>query len=77
MPTYEYHCPANNQSLEVRHGMTHTVKNWGELCELAGHDAGQTAVNSPVQRAVTAGYVATSGTGAPAHTCGSPKCCRL
>ena len=36
MPTYDYHCPANDRIVEVNHRMNDKVSSWGELCELAG-----------------------------------------
>ena len=50
MPVYEYHCPANDCQVEVYHGMNETVATWGELCQLAGLEPGDTPADSPVER---------------------------
>ena len=50
MPTYDYHCAANDRIVEVNHRMNDKVASWGELCELAGIDAGTTATDAPVER---------------------------
>ena len=61
MPTYDYHCPANDRIVEVNHRMNDKVTSWGELCELAGIDAGTTATDAPVERLATGGQVVKSG----------------
>ena len=50
MPTYDYHCPTNNQTMEVRHKIKDVVINWGQLCELKGIDVGNTPMDTPVTR---------------------------
>ena len=57
MPTYQYHCTDNDQTLEVIHGMTRAVETWGDLCELADHDPGQTPADTPVERLMGTGMV--------------------
>ena len=61
MPTYDYHCQANDRIVEVNHRMNDKVTSWGELCELAGIDAGSTALDAPVERLATGGQVVRSG----------------
>lgn len=77
MPTYDYYCEANGQTLEVRHKMSEEVCTWGELCQLAGREVGTTMADSPVKRLATGGQVVSRnslGSGnAPA--CGSGGCC--
>jgi len=77
MPTYDYRCDANGKVLEVSHRMSDTILTWGDLCERAGVEPGNTPVDSPVQRLATGGNVISSnnlGSGtAPACTTGS--CC--
>ena len=36
MPTYDYYCPANARTLEVRHSMSEKLSTWGELRARAG-----------------------------------------
>lgn len=50
MPVYEYFCPAADCSVEVIHGMTETLINWGELCEKAGVELGDIPPDSPIER---------------------------
>ncbi len=33
MPTYDYYCSQNKQTVNVQHGMKEKLANWGELCE--------------------------------------------
>ena len=61
MPTYDYHCPANDRLVEVNHRMNDKVMNWGELCALAGIDPGDTSPERPVERLATGGQVVSSG----------------
>ncbi|MEM1108544.1 MAG: zinc ribbon domain-containing protein [Planctomycetota bacterium] len=57
MPTYQYYCTDNHQTLEVIHGMTATVATWGELCDIAEHDPGNTPTDSPVEKLMGTGMV--------------------
>lgn len=54
MPTYDYLCPTNNQILEVQHSLNQDIKTWGELCQLAQCDLGETAPEAPVKRLISA-----------------------
>lgn len=60
MPTYDYQCEANGQVVEVKHGMNEQIANWGELCERAGIETGDTAPASPVKKLATGGQVVKS-----------------
>lgn len=53
MPIYEYHCPANGTRLEVLHGMSETPKTWGELCQIAQVDPGETELEAEVKRLIS------------------------
>ena len=57
MPSYEYYCTDNHQTLEVMHGMSRTVATWGELCELAEVDLGKTPADTPVEKLLGTGMV--------------------
>ena len=46
MPTYEYYCAANRQTVEVMHGMSRSVSTWAELCELAHNQSTNPAVRT-------------------------------
>ncbi len=64
MPRYDYFCPANGRTVEVRHGMSESVETWGQLCYLAGLDPDEIAPDSPVQRRLTAALPITGRSGA-------------
>jgi hypothetical protein len=53
MPFYDYFCPSNNQKVEVLHSIHHKVMTWGELCQLAKLDLGNTPEDAPVRRLVS------------------------
>lgn len=59
MPMYEYHCPANEQTIEVEHGMRTRLATWGELCAAAAIDPGPTPIDAPVERLIFPATVAT------------------
>jgi predicted nucleic acid-binding Zn ribbon protein len=53
MPKYDYLCPANGRTIEVQHRMSEEVTTWGELCERAGLETGDTPADSPVEKTFT------------------------
>jgi|TARA_B100000959_G_scaffold259347_1_gene294933 hypothetical protein len=53
MPRYDYYCDANGQSVEVKHGISVKIENWGQLCEQAGTDPGDTMLDSIVRKIIT------------------------
>ena len=57
MPTYDYRCPTNGRVVEVSHSMRELMGCWGELCERAGIELGDTAYDEPVVRLATGGQV--------------------
>lgn len=79
MPTYDYRCEANGTVVEVKHGMNDLVKTWGDLCQKAGMEPGDTPADAPVRRLITGGqFIGGSSAGfgdmdMPACTTGS--CC--
>ena len=77
MPTYDYSCPANGRVVEVMHRMSDTVSDWGELCEKAGIDPGDTPLESPVVRLATGGNIISSSSLGSGNTpvCPSGGCC--
>lgn len=76
MPKYDYRCELNGQTVEVSHAMKDTVNTWGELCELAAIDRGETPADSPVHKIISGGFVATGASSpAPRHACSGPACC--
>lgn len=75
MPTYDYHCDANDQVLEVQHRISEELKTWGELAERAGVDLGDTPVDSPVKRLATGGQIVSGGSGKELPPMPSGGCC--
>jgi hypothetical protein len=77
MPKYDYRCELNGLTVEVSHSMSCIISTWGELCELAGIDAGETPAESPVHKIISGGYVATGSTspGLSSHATTTPTCC--
>ncbi len=73
MPTYDYRCEANGRVVEVMHRMSDQMNNWGELCEKAGIEPGDTPLETPVTRMATGGNIITSGSGSAAADV-APSC---
>jgi len=61
MPTYDYRCEINGEVVEVNHRMNDVIATWGELCEKASVNIGDTPADSPVSRLATGGQVVKSG----------------
>ncbi|MCB1773823.1 MAG: zinc ribbon domain-containing protein [Gammaproteobacteria bacterium] len=57
MPSYDYRCEANDRVVEVRHGINDKLTTWGEVCEKANIDTGDTPADTPVQRLITGGGI--------------------
>lgn len=57
MPTYQYYCTANQRTLDVMHRMSETVETWGDLCQLADQDQGDTPAHVPVEKLLGTGMV--------------------
>ncbi len=54
MPTYEYYCAFNGQTIEVLHGMNENIVSWGALCERSETEVGNTPANATVKRKLSA-----------------------
>lgn len=50
MPRYDYMCDDNGQTVEVTHGISSKINTWGELCQLAGIESGDTSVDATVRK---------------------------
>jgi len=57
MPRYDYHCPSNDQTFEVKHDMGKSLANWGELREALGLEPDGTSDEAPVKRLLQAASV--------------------
>lgn len=80
MPRYDYHCPANGRTIEVSHSMAESLTTWGDVCDRAGIDAGDTPPTAEVARPVnrTVGVLAGAGDSGmdamPEGPCGPGGC---
>ncbi|WRH64970.1 MAG: zinc ribbon domain-containing protein [Planktothrix sp. GU0601_MAG3] len=54
MPIYDYFCPSNNQTVEVMHPLAQEITTWGEVCQLANRDLGDTPKEALVRRVLSA-----------------------
>ncbi len=77
MPTYDYLCEQNGQTVEVQHRMSEIINTWGELCERAGIEMGDTAADAVVKKLANGGQVVRSSSlGDSAPPCASGGCGR-
>lgn len=75
MPSYDYLCETNGQVVEVKHRMSDKLSTWGQVCENAGIDTGNTPADAPVQRLATGGQVVKSSSlGDTAPPCAAGGC---
>jgi len=72
VPTYDYHCEANGETVRVFHSIHGRIRTWGKLCEQAGKEPGGIAPETPVQRLVGGGMLRLNA-GSGGHGAGS--CC--
>lgn len=76
MPTYDYLCENNGVRLEVKHKMEQTISTWGDLCQLAGVSPGDTPLDAPVKKLITAAAVVNrTALSNPEPACSSASCC--
>jgi putative FmdB family regulatory protein len=77
MPTYDYRCEANGRRVEVMHKMSEQMNTWGQLCEKAGIEPGDTPVEAPVTRLATGGNLISSSSlsSGEAPACNTGACC--
>lgn len=75
MPTYEYFCPNNHQTVEVLHGMSECLTTWGEVCERAELACPDEESAWPVEKLLGAGLVIErSSTPSGPEGCGPEGC---
>ncbi|MBS98968.1 MAG: zinc ribbon domain-containing protein [Oceanospirillaceae bacterium] len=77
MPTYDYRCGENGRVVEVSHAMSERIDTWGELCEQAGLEVGETSPQAKVERLANGGQIVRhSSLGDKATPCqtGAPCC---
>lgn len=49
MPSYDYFCEDNDQTIEVIHGINDKLKTWGEVCFASQTPLGDTDMLAPVR----------------------------
>jgi hypothetical protein len=54
MPTFDFFCPANGQTVEVMLKINQTISTWGELCACKELPLGDTPPDSPIEKTFTA-----------------------
>lgn len=57
MPTYDYYCPINGRTVEVRHSFSVTLTDWQAKCREAGIFPGDTPADAPVERLISGGLI--------------------
>ena len=76
MAKYDYRCEQSGRTVEVSHSMDQVINTWGELCALAGIEAGETPAESPVHKVISGGFITTGARSqASSHSCTAPACC--
>jgi hypothetical protein len=76
MPTYDYFCDTNGCKLEVNHKMSESIRSWGELCERANVEPGDTPPDTPVRKLISGGAVISySSLSNPEPACSTGACC--
>ncbi|MEM7231593.1 MAG: zinc ribbon domain-containing protein [Planctomycetota bacterium] len=73
MPTYDYHCDANGQTVEAFHTVSKTISTWGELCECAEIDPGETSPDTPVARILGAGLAPARSSSSSSGSAAAPR----
>ena len=61
MPTYDYLCAANGRTVEVQHRMSEEVTTWGDLCQRAGLETGDTPADASVMQSANVGSNSSGG----------------
>ena len=76
MPTYDYRCEANGRVVEVKHAMSEDLASWGELCDRAGIDPGDTPREAAISRLSTGGqFIGGERFSTPEPACTTGACC--
>jgi hypothetical protein len=63
MPRYDYHCAANDRTVEVVHSLKYKLQTWGEVCEHKGMDLEGLSSEMPVTRIITIAPMANTPVG--------------
>lgn len=52
MPSYDYFCELNGETVEARHGINAKISSWGELCFATQYPLGDTDPLAPVRKLI-------------------------
>ncbi|EGV52801.1 FmdB family zinc ribbon protein [Candidatus Endoriftia persephonae] len=75
MPTYDYFCETNSRTVEVSHKMSELLSTWGELCDKASIEPGDTPLDAPVKKLLSGPAVISGASRNEAPPCASGGCC--
>jgi predicted nucleic acid-binding Zn ribbon protein len=76
MPTYDYLCADNGAKVEVFHKIDELLTSWGELCERAHIEPGDTPLEAPVRKLISSAAVVHSSALSNAEpACAAGGCC--
>ena len=73
MPIYRYLCEQNDIIVEAIHSFDTQIEDWGALCRVSGRDPGDTPLDSPVKRLVSAPNLSIPKTNADLKNMGFTK----
>ena len=52
MPSYDYFCELNGETVEATHSVNASISNWGELCYVTQHPLGETDPLATVRKLI-------------------------
>ncbi len=52
MPSYDYYCELNGETVEATHSINANISNWGELCFATQHPLGEADPLTPVRKVI-------------------------
>ena len=58
MPSYDYYCELNGETVEATHSIKDRISNWGELCYVTQHPLGEIDPLAPVRKVISAPAIA-------------------
>ena len=71
---YDYYCPVNKRTVEVNHSIKEALSTWGEVCDRAGIDCGETPREVKVERLISGGSFSIIKGDQCWHSCDLPDC---
>jgi len=57
MPSFDFHCEANGQTIEIMLKMHEELHTWGELCARKGIEPGDTPLDAPIAKVFSSAVV--------------------